>query len=332
MIETPVNEGQDKVVAYQMDLQKFADEAVVDTGGGVSDTDTGANTADADVGTTDVDTVDSGVVDQNGEEDAPETVKGQSPEANKAFAEMRKRAEAAERKAEIARDETARQIQLQKDARYAEQFGKSHGIYTEAQYWQAMEKQRKDNEEQARQQALRKPKEVYQQLIKEGYDPKVAELAAKDMEKDIEIAQLKQDRAAEKLALQQKEQAAVKENLAKKILHEHDYLTKKYGDLVPSLDQLDAETIAMMRDGVPLKAAWLAVNEDKVIEHAKRNGTAKALKNVNSKSHLTTEKDGGGDFGTEVTLSPEQLRVWKAMGYSDKEARKRASKYVKQGK
>jgi hypothetical protein len=65
---------------------------------------------------------------------------------------------------------------------------------------------------------------------------------------------------------------------------------------------------------------------------AQRSGANKTLKNVNSKAHLQSEKSGGGSFAQLPELSPEQLRVWKMMGYNETEARKRAAKYQKRGK
>ena len=77
MNEIPVNEGQEKVVAFQMDLQMFADEAVTDGGGEVGSVDTGADSLGADESDSEVTgsgDVDSGVVDQDESEDVPGTV------------------------------------------------------------------------------------------------------------------------------------------------------------------------------------------------------------------------------------------------------------------
>ena len=139
MMEMPFNEGQETVAAFQMNLQLFAEEAAdtgsVDSGGGVADTgadDSGADEGDSNiiVGDTGDDETGSGDVDQGNDDEVPGAVKGQSAEANKAFAEMRKQAEAAKREVQKARED----IQKQRDADYASRFGQSHGIFTEQQY------------------------------------------------------------------------------------------------------------------------------------------------------------------------------------------------------
>jgi hypothetical protein len=342
MIEMPFNEGQEKVAAFQMDLQRFADDAVdagssVDNGGGVADT--GAGTSDADesdsnivVGDTGDGEADSGSVDQNDDEEVPGAVKGQSPEANKAFAEMRKQKQAAEMAAQKAKEE----IQKQRDAEFASRFGDSHGIFTEQQYWAALDREQKQRQAEVFKQQAELPKQLYTDLIAQGYDPKVAESIAEGLATKLELQQIKQEREAEKKInkeMQTKaQQEAAKEKVAKQIMADHEALSKKYGELVPTLDAMDEATVELMKQGIPLKAAWLTAHEDEVIEFAKNNGAKKMAKNVSSKAHLQSEKSGAGSFGKEVDLSPEQLRVWKAMGYNDKEARKRAAKYMKQGK
>ena len=332
MNEIPVNEGQEKVVAFQMDLQMFADEAVIDSGGEVGSVDTGADSLGADESGSEVtgsgDDVDSGVVDQNGD-DVPGEVKGQSAEANRAFAEMRKQKEAAERAAQKAKQE----VQAQRDAEYARRFGKSHGILTEQQYWAALDREQQQKEEQARLASEQLPAKVYQELIANGYDPKVAQGLAEVEAQKIRLNQVMQVLEIQRKQETQKEFEARKRQIADGVVSDHEKLVKEFGEAaIPSLDMLDEATVKKMQRGYSLYDAWTTSNLDVVREHAKKAGSAKALKNVNSKNHLKSEKDGGGDFGTEVTLTADQLRVWKAMGYNEKEARKRAAKYAKRGK
>ena len=342
MMEMPLNEGHETVTAFQLNLQLFADDAgddtgSVDSGGGVADT--GAGTSDADESDSNIvvrDTgdgeADSGDVDQNEDDEVPGAVKGQSAEANKAFAEMRKQAEAAKREVQKAREDAIKQ----RDADIAAEFGDSLGIFTWDQYKSAIAREKQQKSEQARQQQAELPKQLYADLIAKGYDPKVAESIADGLATKLELQALKQEREADKKANQEQQtrqqQEAQKEKTAKQIMADHESLSKKYGELVPALDAMDDATIELMKQGIPLKAAWLSAHEDEVIEYAKGNGAKKMAKNVSSKAHLQSEKSGAGSFGKEVDLSPEQLRVWRAMGYNDKEARKRAAKYAKQGK
>jgi len=338
MNEMPVNDGREKVTAFPVDLQMFADEAGNEgnSGGDVGGSNIGTSTSTADVSgidTTESDSLgsvnDSDVVEQSSDDgEIPSAVKQQSDEANAAFARMRKEKEAAERKAQQIRDE----VQRQRDAEYAKRFGQSHGIFTEAQYWAAMDRERQAKEAAQKQQQSQLPQQIYQQAIKEGYDPKVAELMAKDVARDIELQNLKQQLIVGQQEKQMEKQQAQRDAIAKQIIADHEALSKKYGEMVPALEDLDEATVNLMRQGVPLKAAWLTTHEDEIIEFAKSGGARKALKNVNSKAHLQSERSGAGDFGAKVELSPEQLRVWRAMGYSEAEARRRAAKYAKQGK
>jgi hypothetical protein len=313
MSEMPVNEGQDQVAAGL-------------------ENETGAN-ATVDESTVNNENIEtgSGIVGQDGKK-TPDEVRKQSAEADKAFAQMRKDKEQAQREARQAQEQMEAQIQAKRDKMYADRFGKDLGIFTEAQYWQAMDRQREQLEAKRQQDLVQIPQQIYDRAIAEGYDPKVAELMRNDAIKDLKLQQMEQRLAeADRFEKQRQEEAQNNkktEAATQRILADHQALKNKYGDLVPDLADIDEETKNLMKsDNMPLRAAWLTVHEDEIIE-AKRNAEkAKTLKNVNSKSHLQSEKPGAGDFGTEVNLSAEQLRVWKAMGYNEKEARKRAAKY-----
>ena len=341
MMEKPLNEGQETVAAFQMDLQRFADDAgdaggSVDSGGGVADTGTDDSSADESgsniiVGDTGDDEATSGDVDQNSEEDVPGAVKGQSAEANKAFAEMRKQKEAAEKAVAKAREGAKVEAQRERDAWYVEKFGMNEQQYKALAEIELQQRQAKQRQEQSE-----LPKKIFNDLVAQGYDPKVAQVIADSEATKIELQQLKQQQAADKRQQaeqsKQQQQEALKQKMGKQIVADHEALKSKYGELIPAITEMDDETVALMRQGIPLKAAWLTAHEDDVAEFHKNNGAKKMAKNVNSKAHLQSEKSGSGSFGKEVDLSPEQLRVWKAMGYNDKEARKRAAKYMKQGK
>lgn len=331
MNEMPVNEGQERVAAFPFDMQLFADgdgssantgaDVSADIGNDIGGNDDEGNASNIFIGNDDPD-----VVDQDTDEgNAPESVKKQSPEADRAFAELRRKAEAAERKAEQERRE--------KDTWVENNFGQSHGLKTWEQYQAAIDHERRQRAEQEKQQQAQLPNQVYQKAVSDGYDPQIAQLMADKVKQDLKVQELEQRLQFGEQRESEKQRQVAMENIGKQIQADHEALVKKYGsDMVPALESLDQGTLAMMKAGVPLKAAWLATHEDEVLEFAKRNGANKTLKNVNSKAHLQSEKSGGGGFETTVDLSPEQLRVWKMMGYSEKEAKKRAAKYKKQGK
>jgi len=334
MKKMPVNEGLEKVATPPMDLQLFA-EGEIDTGdtGGTSDADVStdniqvgdeSNTADAIVDN------DSETVNQSKEDGTPESVK-QSPEADRAFAEMRRKAEAAEKKAESARQE----IQTQRDAKFAERFGQSHGIQTEAQYWAAIDREEKARVEQQKKQLEQKPQQIYDEYVAKGYDPEFARLKADEVKREQELNELKQRLEAGEQRETEKQNQFARQMAMQQMQKEHVELSKKYGDLVPAtIPELDEATQDMMRRGVPLKAAWLATHEDEILEFAKKTGTSKALRNIDSKAHLRSEKSGSGDFGIEVILSAEEWETWKGTFPNDTDAqlKKRAAKYHKKAK
>lgn len=264
-------------------------------------------------------------------EELPESVKReQSPEANAAFAEMRRKAEEAERK--LADD------QKRRDQFYADKFGKSHGIFTEAQYMAAVEQDQKRQEAQRQQEIQQRPQVVYQQayqqLIEQGYDQQVAHrmatAEANNLANVLKMQALEDRLAAREKQEQQKTEQQQKEAAINQVLADHKYLREKYADLVPDIENLDAQTVALMNQGIPLKAAWLAANEDAVIDFAKGKGAQKATREINSKAHLDSEKGGGSGIGKQVHVSAEKLQVWRALGYSDKEARQKEARYQRQ--
>jgi hypothetical protein len=337
---------------FEIDLQLFADEgeAAIDTGSAGPATD--VNTAGADS------------VDDDGDHDisigekqalfdgtlkpeddpekkldtVPEPVKKeQSPEANAAFAELRRKAEQAERK--LADEQNRR------DKFYADRFGE-RGINTEAQYMKALEETHKQ-EAAARQQEIQtKPQQAamqtYNQLIAEGYDDsharreanKEGALVAQSLQLEsqkAEIAAIKQkEKLREEQAGQQVQQIQTQQIL-KSWEEDRAKLKEEYGDLVPdNLENLDQEVAEALRGGVPFKKAWLAANIDKVVDLAKGKGAQKAMKEINSKAHLDSEKGGGSGVGKQVHVSDEKMEVWRALGYSDKEARQKEARYQRQ--
>jgi len=260
-------------------------------------------------------------------EELPESVKReQSPEANAAFAEMRRKAEEAER------------VLRERDAWVEQNFGQSHGLRSWEQYQAAVEQTHRQQQVARQQELQQRPQMVYQQtyqqLIEQGYDQEVAQRLASNEANDVAHA-LEAQAMKEKLAMlerqdqervrQQQQEAAVNQ-----ILTDHKYLREKYADLVPDIENLDAQTIALMYQGIPLKAAWLAANEDAIVDYARGKGAQKAVREINSKAHLETEKGGGSGIGKQVHVSAEKLQVWRALGYSDKEARQKEARYQRQ--
>ena len=260
-------------------------------------------------------------------EELPESVKReQSPEANAAFAEMRRKAEEADR------------VLKERDAWVEQNFGQSHGLKSWEQYKAAVEQTHRQQQVARQQELQQRPQMVYQQsyqqLIEQGYDQQVAHrmatAEANNLANVLKMQALEERLATQERQEQQKTEQQQQEAVVNQILTDHKYLREKYADLVPDIENLDAQTIALMYQGIPLKAAWLAANEDAVIDFAKGKGAQKATREINSKAHLDSEKGGGSGIGKQVHVSAEKLQVWRALGYSDKEARQKEARYQRQ--
>ena len=244
--------------------------------------------------------------------------KEQSPEANAAFAEMRRRNEALEK--EIARRDA--DIEGLKS-------------YRQQQEQEQLQRQQQDIKTKPAQVA----QQTYQQLIQQGYDDAVAREVANArgaaVEADLKFQSLQgKVSGLESQTKQQQEQAAKQqqEQAAKQIFQsweaDRKALKEEYGDLVPdNFTNLDPEIVRSLKGGVSFKQAWTAANIDKVVDLAKGKGAQKAVKEINSKAHLDSEKGGGSGVGKQVHVSDEKLQVWRALGYSDKEARQKEARY-----
>lgn len=341
---------------YQIKIQLFAEEddssASIDAGGSPGTDTSPADDFDDDghdisIGEKQV-LFDGSLQEQNQEDDLdkrpePDSIpdpvkKEQSPEANAAFAEMRRAKEEAERK--LADD------QARRDQFYADKFGKSHGIFTEAQYMTVIE-HAQQQQEQARQQELQtRPaqvaNEVYRQLMAEGYDEGVAREIANARgyaaEQELKHQALMQRLDTIENQVKQEKEIASKqqqEATAQQIIQSWEAdrakLREEYGELVPeSLEGLDPGIVEGLQGGLSFEKAWLAANIDKVVDLAKGKGAQKVTREINSKAHLDTEKGGGSGVGKQVHVSDEKLQVWRALGYSDKEARQKEARYQRQ--
>lgn len=243
-----------------------------------------------------------------------EQKQAQSPETNKAFAQLRREKEALERK-------------LQQYTQTVQQhFGQSMGLNDLDSYFNAVGQtvQQQQAHQQQQMDQYRSQRET--DLEKLGYNVKeIREI----MRTDPAFVQMNQENQVLKRQVAAEAQQRQTERIGQQIVADHAKLKEKYGDMVPELKDLDEDTVSLMKQGVPLRAAWLQANEDAILEHAKTTSKAKALRDVGSKNHLDTEKGGGGEFEAQIDIPDEQLRVWKSLFPGKKLAdyKKMASKY-----
>jgi hypothetical protein len=263
-------------------------------------------------------------------DEVPEPVKKeQSPEANAAFAEMRRKAEEAER-ALKARDSWVEQ-----------NFGQQ-GLKTWEQYQAAVEEGKRQQEVARQQELQQRPQMVYQQtyqqLVEQGYDQEVARrmatIEANNVAYSLEVQAMKdklamlerqeQEKAQREQEIkQQQEQEAAKEKMTQELLSDHKKLLEEYGDLVPAdLSKLDQPTIDRLQRGYTLYDAWFLSNRTKITEQTQKAAAQKTLNNLNSKSHLKTEGDGAGDSNAStMPLPAETLAMYMDSGMTEKQAR-----------
>lgn len=260
-------------------------------------------------GVTGGENADAGVADQ-------QRTSKQDPETDAAFAKMRRELERYKKELEA------------RDKWVAETFGQTHGITTWEQYQAAVGRTLEQQQAQQQIEMERYREQRERELEEQGYNVKeIREI----FRNDPVFQQMVQENQYLKQQIQEEQKRRETDRIVQQIQKDHQYLRQKYGDLVPeNLNELDDEVKENMRQGMPLRAAWLLANEDKILESAKTRTQQNTLRSVNSKSHLGTEKSGGPmDTEPQVDIPPEKLAVWRALGYSDKEAKKRELKYLK---
>lgn len=244
----------------------------------------------------------------------------QTPEQNKAYAELRRRAEAAEGK-------------LQQYTQTVQQhFGQTHGLNDLDSYFSAIGQTIQQQQAQQQQQVEHYRTQREEQLAATGYNIKdIREIMRSDpafIQMNQENQNLKRQAAAE----QQQRQI---ERIGQQLMADHAKLKEKYGDMVSELKDLDEETVTLLKQGIPLRAAWLQANEDSILEHAKTTTKAKTMKDIGSKNHLDTEKGGGGEFEAQIELSAEEIKAWRGIhgkNLTVAQIKQIVSKYRKAGK
>lgn len=237
----------------RLDIQQFSD----DLGGG--DEGEGAEIDE----TLDDDLDNPGTGDDGGgnnqEVADPEHTPGQDDKTNAAFAQMRREKEAFEQ-----------QIRNM-DAMISQQYGESHGIHTFAEYQQAIEQQRRQEEmQQMRDAGL--PDEIIEKLEK--------------LDRVDEI-------------IQQQE----RENFNRMVSDGYNEIQKEYPELVKSHEDISDDVLEKWRGGetgLSLLDAYELVNKQAIRDHLRAASKQSALNQVNSKSHL---RGNGGDSDGDVDLT-----------------------------
>jgi hypothetical protein len=254
---------------------------------------------------------DEGEEDEDGQEEPP--LKGQDPKTNKAFAELRRRAEAAERQAQEATQKVAQfeqqQAQLQTQAQNA-QFEKAKGQIA-----------------QLKAGLTKYGEQVEQQYLTQNYDPNLAKVMAKQavlerqgIIRDAEFALDKQKTAATAKAAEEK---ALVDRYTAKLLADHQDLRTKFGDIVPDLADLDQRIADRLIAGESLKAVWIEENFDRIAELKAKAAAKQGRTQAQSKKHLHGEKSSDIDVDT-TAVPPDIYAMYKSVNpkWSDAEIAK----------
>jgi len=238
----------------------------------------------------------------------PASQKVQTPEQNRAFAEMRRRAEASERRAAEV------EAQRQSDVAVARKYGKDYGVYSDAdiaaKYGQSHGITTVEQFEAALQD------EQYRQ---QGLDP--------DAVNQI-VSQSPVFRS-----IQQQQQQILSQYGKTLIEKDFEELTREHSEIKSMNDLYNLPNYERIRKLVgadcSLLEAYEVVNRAEIRKRDKESGAQQTIRNINSKSHLGTEKSGNQQQGREVEISAEKMRVWKSMGYAEAQARQKEAKYLK---
>lgn len=228
---------------------------------------------------------DLGENEQEVTEPATEETNFKDDAQNKAFAEMRRKAQEAEQRARKA------------DELIAQQYGASHGIYTVEQYEQALLQQQQE--------------EQRQQYLDQGVDP---QLINQLLEQHPMFQQLKNQQLMTGFNKELSELRQEYPDLKIGDIHSMQELHQTIMSL-PNGEKIWDKA----KNGYSFLDAYETVNRHEIKQKVSASTKQKTLNNINSKQHLKTEGDGAQD-GNDVAIPQETMQMYLDMGYSKKQA------------
>jgi hypothetical protein len=257
----------------KLDLQFFSDELGGDDGG--DDTVIVDDNLDADIDN-DLDTGDDEEIPGGNNQDVADPEQPPSfkdDPQNKAFAEMRRRAEQAERDSQIARKYGA-DYGIFSEADIVSAYGESHGIQTLQEFENALKM------------------EAYRQ---QGLDPDA-------------INSLIDNHPAVKEAIKEKQDRFLLDNYFN-LQKEYPELVKNEQDIQPEVWKKwnDGKT------GLTLTEAFELVNKQSIREHLQASSKQKALNQVNSKAHIRGNGGEGADDVDLTSIPSETMQAYRQM-------------------
>lgn len=277
---------------FNMNLRPFMDE--LDSGSGAvatptesTSTESTQSTADTSTGTS-TESTESTEKQSEGTTDTPtevDTKPKQTPEQDRAYADLRRKAEAAERRASEVEAQRQRDIEVAKkygqygvysDADVAEKYGKSHGLNTVADFEAQLQR------------------EEYQS---KGIDP--------DM-----IKKLVDEHPAIKSA-QEAQAIAAKAQQDRFLVDNFNELAKEFTEIAKAED-VPPDVWRVWRNGesgISLKQAYAAVNYESIASKKAEAAKQAALNNIQSKEHV--RGNGSGVEGDTVRIPDDVMEMYK---------------------
>lgn len=205
----------------------------------------------------------------------------QTPEQNSAFAELRRKSEAAEKRAieveaQLKRDREiakkyGKEYNIYSDDDVAEQFGESHGIKTIAEFEEALKRQ---------------------EYKAKGIDPEM-------------INKLIEDHPAIKQA-KANEEAMAKAQQDRLLVDNYSELQKEFPE-VTKPDDVPADVWKRWNDGksgLTLTEAYTLINRKAILDRSVDAAKQAALNNINSKDHI---RGNGKGTETDTTRIPDDV-------------------------
>lgn len=334
----PVNDGQEGVTVLQMDIQLFAEGegsgGEAGSGDAGASTDTGAATSPLDAlysqkpidgfseeeeneGEGDTQEGEPGSADQGDAEDVPDAVKGQSPEANRAFAEMRKRNEQLESQIQRLTAETQRRFGISSIDELISGWDRTAQIQQQQQAMQQQQQVTDFNQNIAKMINDMRAEGYSEAEIQRSVKAEVALFKAQQME--LKEQQREQQRQIE---MQQQQRQAqfmqINQNIQTRMNNEFAELQKEYPEfknLTELAQSCGPEVWQKISEkwgnGYSMLDAYESENRQALKEKATAAVKQQTLNQVNGRAHL--KPSGGRSEVDTLTIPEETLKIYKQL-------------------
>lgn len=217
--------------------------------------------------------------------DLPDESAKQSKEQDRAFADLRRRAEQAER-------------ELQAREQWVRQMFSGYGVNSWQEYQQKMESQIRQQREQ--------------QLKQAGVDPRIIK---EIIDNDPAFVQMKQQN--EVLQQQMREQQE-----QQRLVGDYQELIGEFGEDFPELkdpNKIPKEVWEKYDRGYTLADAFSSVKRKEIRQMEKEKAKQSTLNKINGKKHTKVEGDGSKEGG-DVNIPADVMEMYKEMGFDKKQA------------